>query len=413
MRAWTAPEVPALTDRFGAAPAVVVHDTSTGRQVETRPSGTARLYVCGITPYDATHIGHASTYLAFDLLTRAWRDAGHDVVYVQNVTDVDDPLLERAAETGEPWDRLAEREVELYRDDMTALRMLPPDHFVGAVEAMPRIVELIGRLRTAGAAYDVDGDLYFPISADSRFGDVSHYDSETMAELSVERGGDPDRSGKKDPLDALLWRSERPGEPGWEAPWGVGRPGWHVECSAIALEHLGMTFDVQGGGSDLIFPHHEFSASHAQAAHGTGPFARAYVHAGMVSLDGEKMSKSRGNLVFVSGLLKAGADPMVIRLALLAQHYREDWPWTTEDLTRAERRLERWRAAAALETGPDASGLVAGVRSALARDLDAPAALSAVDEWVDEALSGTAARPDAGSPATMRALCDARLGVAL
>jgi L-cysteine:1D-myo-inositol 2-amino-2-deoxy-alpha-D-glucopyranoside ligase len=411
MRAWPAPDVPDLTEAFGYAPTVVVHDTATGRSLPTRPDRVARLYVCGITPYDATHMGHAATYLAFDLLVRAWRDAGWDVAYVQNVTDIDDPLLERAAATGEDWARMAERETALFRDDMAALRVVPPDHFVGAVESIDLIADLIARLREAGAVYEVDGDLYFPVSADPAFGGVSNYDRSLMMELFGERGGDPGRPGKKDPLDCLLWQRERPGEPAWDSPLGRGRPGWHVECTAIALQHLGMGFDVQGGGSDLAFPHHEMCASGAQVAEGSRPFAQAYVHAGMVGLDGEKMSKSRGNLVFVSALREEGVDPRVMRLALLDHHYRTDWEWSDDDLDGARARLERWSAAVAAERGPDASNVLIDVRSALARDLDAPKALLAVDHWAEQALAGGG--PDTTAPQTVRALVDARLGLDL
>ncbi|MDP9443058.1 MAG: cysteine--1-D-myo-inosityl 2-amino-2-deoxy-alpha-D-glucopyranoside ligase [Actinomycetota bacterium] len=434
MRAWSGPDVPALTDTYGYAPTVLVHDTASGGYVGTPTADQARLYVCGITPYDATHLGHAATYLAFDLLVRAWRDAGHDVVYVQNVTDVDDPLLERAGETGEDWRALADCETELFRADMAALRIVPPTHFVGAVESMPLIVDLLQQLRDRGATYEVDGDLYFPVAADPSFGTVSRLPRATMVELFGERGGDPDRSGKKDPLDPLLWQRQRPGEPAWDSPFGAGRPGWHVECSAIALRHLGIAFDVQGGGNDLVFPHHEMSAAHAYAASGQGPFARAYVHAGMVAVDGEKMSKSKGNLVFVSALRDAGVDPMAIRLALLDHHYRDDWEWTDADLARAQDRLQRWRAAVAAGSGPDPGNTLIEVRSALAHDLDAPRALVALDTWAEAALAHAERDADsmhAGSrhadsryadsryadsghaAATVTALCDARLGVRL
>ena len=248
------------------------------------------MYVCGITPYDATHLGHAATYLAFDTLQRVLRDGGVEVDYCQNVTDVDDPLLARAAATGEDWVALAERETERFRQDMEALRVLPPRWYVGAVEAIPEIVELIAVLRDKGAAYDLDGDLYFPVSADPHFGSVANLDVDTMLRLSAERGGDPDRPGKKDPLDAALWRAARPAEPAWPSEFGPGRPGWHVECAAIALRRLGPTIDIQGGGSDLAYPHHELSAAHAGVASGCWPFARSYVHSGMVGYLGEKMS---------------------------------------------------------------------------------------------------------------------------
>jgi len=405
MRAWTSPDVPEVGP--GTAATVRVHDTSTGTVRDSDPDGTARLYVCGITPYDATHIGHAATYIAFDLLNRAWRDAGHDVRYVQNVTDVDDPLLERAQHTGEDWQELAERETELFREDMTALRVLAPDHYVGAVEAIPLIVPMVERLRERGTAYEVDDDLYFSVRSDPRFGAVSRLSDGEMVDVFGQRGGDPDRSGKKDPLDCLLWQAERPGEPAWDTELGRGRPGWHVECSAIALHHLGPGFDVQGGGSDLAFPHHEMSASEAQAMEDDLLFAQAYVHAGMVGYQGEKMSKSKGNLVLVSRLREAGVDPMAVRLAILAHHYRSDWEWTDADLERGVDRLATWRAAVGRASRAEAEELVAAVREALADDLDAPRALGRVDAWA----VGT--QGDGSGAELVRDLLDARLGVLL
>ncbi|MGI5329246.1 cysteine--1-D-myo-inosityl 2-amino-2-deoxy-alpha-D-glucopyranoside ligase [Actinomadura nitritigenes] len=409
MRSWPASDVPSLTDAGLPATAgrLSLYDTGTGAVRPTEPGDTARMYVCGITPYDATHLGHANTYLTFDLVNRVWRDLGHTVHYVQNVTDVDDPLLERAQQTGEDWQELAEREIQLFRDDMTALRILPPERYVGAVEAIPLIVEMIEKLRGRDATYEVDGDVYFPITADPAFGQVSGMTRAEMAPLFAERGGDPDRPGKRDPLDALVWMAKRPGEPGWDSPFGEGRPGWHVECSAISVEYLGMGFDVEGGGSDLAFPHHEMGASHAQVATGEAPHARAYVHAGMVALHGEKMSKSRGNLVFVSKLREAGVDPMAVRLALMAHHYRSDWEWTDAELRAAQARVDRWRAAVARPSGPPAGPVADTVRARLADDLDAPGALAAIDAWA--AADGA----DASSPAQVRALADALLGVAL
>src|SRR5215469_6592793 len=330
MEAWRGVDVPVLP---GRGRQTLVAAAGAGL-VPAAAGPAASLYACGITPYDATHIGHAATYIAWDLLVRAWLDAGHQVSYVQNITDVDDPLLERAARDGEDWRELAEREIALYRADMEALRVLPPSHYVGAVEALPVIERFARRLADHGALYVLDGDQYFARTADASFGTVARLDPANMNALFAERGGDPGRPGKKDPLDPLVWLAGRPGEPAWPSAFGRGRPGWHVECAAIATEYLGITFDVQAGGTDLAFPHHEMSASHARVAYGAadgpdGPvFARRYLHAGMVRLDGEKMSKSRGNLVFVSRLLAAGTDPMAIRLAILAHHYSDDWDWT-------------------------------------------------------------------------------------
>ncbi|MGH3331822.1 MAG: cysteine--1-D-myo-inosityl 2-amino-2-deoxy-alpha-D-glucopyranoside ligase [Nocardioidaceae bacterium] len=408
MRAWSSPDVPSL-EGFGSAPAVNLFNTSAGEVEPTTPEGTARMYVCGITPYDATHVGHAATYVAFDLLNRAWRDAGHVVHYVQNVTDVDDPLLERAAATDVDWQELAERETELFRTDMAALRVLAPDDYIGVVESIPLVVEVVQQLRDRGAVYEVDGDLYFSVHSDPRFGELSHLDEEEMLRIYPERGGDPGRPGKKHALDCLLWQGERPGEPAWDSVFGRGRPGWHVECSAIALRYLGENFDVQGGGSDLVFPHHEMSASEAQAAFEGLTFARSYSHAGMVAYEGEKMSKSRGNLVLVSRLTEAGTDPMAIRLALLAHHYRSDWEWTDEDLSRAEARLGTWRQALEHASDDQARALVDAVRTCLADDLDAPAALEAVDAWA----AGPQEQGDGSGAETIRTLLDARLGILL
>ncbi|MCX4777336.1 cysteine--1-D-myo-inosityl 2-amino-2-deoxy-alpha-D-glucopyranoside ligase [Streptomyces sp. NBC_01264] len=409
MHAWPASEVPALP---GKGRDLQIHDTATQGTITLAPGPVARIYVCGITPYDATHIGHAATYNAFDLVQRVWLDTKRQVIYVQNVTDVDDPLLERALRDNQDWTELAERETALFREDMTALRMLPPQHYIGAVEAIPGIVPLVERLRDAGAAYELDGDVYFSVESDPNFGKVSNLDAEAMRLLSAERGGDPDRVGKKNPLDPMLWMAARPGEPSWDGgSLGRGRPGWHIECVAIALDHLGMTFDIQGGGSDLAFPHHEMGASHAQVLTGEFPMAKAYVHAGMVALHGEKMSKSKGNLVFVSALRRAGVDPAAIRLALLSHHYRADWEWTDEVLAEAVARLERWRAAVSRPDGIPADDLVEEVREALSNDLNAPAALAAVDRWVERQLVTDG--DDESAPGLVSRTVDALLGVAL
>lgn len=408
MESWVAPAVPTLGP--GGRP-VRVRDTVSG---ETRPTATgeqARLYVCGITPYDATHMGHAATYLAFDTLVRAWRDAGHRVHYVQNVTDIDDPLLERAVATGQDWREIARRETQLFREDMEFLRVIPPDDYVGAVESIPSVVECIRGLQARGAVYDLEGDLYFDIATDPLFGSVSGLSREEMLALFAERGGDPLRPGKRDPLDPLLWRAARPEEPAWDTPLGHGRPGWHIECVAIALDHLGMTFDVQGGGRDLIFPHHEMGASHAEVLTATRPYARDYVHAGMVGLGGVKMSKSLGNLVFVHRLRQEGTPAGAIRLAILAHHYRDDWDWTDEGLATATRRLKDWTRAVALASAPPAEPVVAAMRAAVADDLRTPEALEPVDDWARAALNGHGS--DVEAPARVRAAVDALLGVHL
>jgi len=418
MDPWSAVEVPRLP---GPGQPLALFDSARRAITQTRPagsgpaSGPASMYVCGITPYDATHLGHAATMITFDLVHRVWLDSGLDVAYVQNVTDIDDPLLERAARDGEDWIVLAMRETALFREDMEALRIVPPRRYVGAVESIPGIAVQCARLLAEGAAYRVDdgtGDVYFDLAAAPDFGYESHLSREQMLVFAAERGGDPDRAGKRDPLDPLLWRGARDGEPSWPGgPLGPGRPGWHIECAVIALDLLGDQIDVQGGGNDLLFPHHECSAAHAERLTGVAPFARHYVHAGMIGLDGAKMSKSKGNLVFVSRLRADGVDPMALRLGLIADHYRADRQWTDDVLKAAELRLARWREAAAAGSGPSGADLLAGVRRRLADDLDTPGVLALVDTWVESVLAGLGT--DAGAPALMSSTVDSLLGIRL
>jgi L-cysteine:1D-myo-inositol 2-amino-2-deoxy-alpha-D-glucopyranoside ligase len=405
----------------GRAPEVRVRDTASGELVPAARGEVVTLYVCGITPYDATHMGHAATYVTFDLLGRVLRDSGHQVRYVQNITDIDDPLLERAERDGLDWRDLATREIALFREDMTALAVIPPDEYLGAVESIPTFVGPIEKLVADGWAYAVPApdasrqgaqDFYFDVSRDSRFGSVSHFDEAGMMEVFAERGGDPDREGKRNRLDALLWRAHREGEPEWDGgDLGWGRPGWHIECACIALDHLGIPVDVQGGGTDLVFPHHEMSASQGQVLTGHWPYARHYVHSGMVGLDGEKMSKSKGNLVLVSQLRRDGVDPMAIRLALLARHHAHDWMWTHDQLVEAQQRLATWREALSGNGGPVADQTVDDMRAALVDDLDSPRALEAVDRWASQSL--TRGGDDPGAPGVLGRALDALLGVRL
>ena len=395
MRAWTRPDVPRLR---GSGPVPSVYDASTDalQTASAGADGLASLYVCGITPYDATHIGHAATYLAFDTLVRLWLDAGLPVRYTQNITDVDDPLLERAEREGVDWRSLAEGQIELFRRDMQSLSILPPHDYVAVSEVVDEIAAAVHDLLVRGIAYPVEShdaadDLYFDISANSApwfLGQESRLERSQMLEFSAERGGDPQRRGKRDPLDPLLWRAQRSGEPSWETVLGSGRPGWHIECSVIALQTLPSPATVAGGGSDLLFPHHEFGAAHTAALTGEA-FARIYAHAGMVSFEGEKMSKSLGNLVFVSELTDAGVDPRAIRLALLAHHYRSDWEWTGEQLRDAEARLVRWTGWALSTAGEDTDD-VEDLRIVLAQDLDTPGALDLIDTRVDSGITPSA-----------------------
>lgn len=409
-------------------PQLRLFDTALGRVVEIEQQPEQSMYVCGITPYDATHMGHAASYVAFDLLNRAWRDAGIRVAYVQNVTDIDDPLLERATATGVDWRELAQSQIELFHTDMDALNVLAPNHYIGAVEAIPDIVPAIERLIADGVAYRVlgtdgepDGDVYYDVEMAGKrsdatdawtLGDVSGLGEAEMLALFAERGGDPDRAGKRQALDPLLWRVAREGEPSWPgATLGDGRPGWHIECTVIAQKYLPAPFTVQGGGSDLVFPHHEMGAGHAYSLAGV-PLARHYAHAGMVGLDGEKMSKSKGNLVLVSKLRAAGEEPAAIRLAILAHHYRSDWSWTEADFGAAKDRLARWRTARDAAPAGSAAALVEAMRLELANDLNSPGAIAAVDRWAEEALRNNA--PVSGMDAALMGdAVDALLGVEL
>ncbi|MCS4535092.1 cysteine--1-D-myo-inosityl 2-amino-2-deoxy-alpha-D-glucopyranoside ligase [Corynebacterium sp. HS2168-gen11] len=384
MQSWPFPHIPEIP---GNPIALSLFDTADGvvKPVEVL-DGHAGMYVCGITPYDSTHLGHAATYLSFDLINRVLRDNQVEVTYIQNVTDVDDPLFERAARDGVDWQALGTSQIDLFRSDMEALQVIPPSEYVGAIEAIPEVIELVEKLFDAEKAYVLEDpnypDVYAPITATTQFGYESNYSRGLMETLFAERGGDPTRAGKRDCLDALVWRQARPGEPSWPSPFGQGRPGWHIECAAIASKRLGSHFAIQGGGADLRFPHHEFSAAHIEAAYSSPRMAHHYVHAGMIAYEGTKMSKSLGNLVFVSKLRAAGHEANAIRLGLFAGHYRAQREWTAEVLTQAEQRLALWRQAISVASSFEAAEeLVQQIRTLLANDLQTPAVLQAVDKW--------------------------------
>ena len=413
MLSWTSPALRPL-------PALDVplrlHDTRTGRIAPIIPltPGTARLYVCGITPYDSTHLGHAATYHAADLMRRALQDTGLEVEMAQNITDVDDPLLERADRDGVDWRELAASQVELFTSDMEQLRILAPETYRSVSEAMDSIIAVVQTLHERGRAYPVEApdaegpDWYLDLSVDGVLGDVSGWSEEQMLEVFAERGGDPDREGKRGRIDPLLWRAERAGEPAWEAgALGRGRPGWHVECVCIAEDALGLPFDIQAGGSDLVFPHHDLSAAHSVAL--GRPFATSYVHSGMVAHEGEKMSKSLGNLVFVHRLVRDGVDPMAIRLVLMAHHYRSDGEWSAQELELALERLESYRRAA--QRGGHHPGTVHALRTALRDDLDTATALEALDAWAAQRPAPQDA-PE-GAPGDVPAAVDALFGITL
>lgn len=352
-------------------------DTAKQEVVEFAPNPTVLMYTCGITPYDATHLGHAFTFISYDVLQRRLIDMGHQVKCVRNVTDVDDPLFAKARELGVHYLDLAAGEEARFESDMTALNALPVYSTPRASSAIPDIRGFIGMVIDRGFAYESGGSVYFDVEKFPQFGSVSHYSRETMIALARERGGNVDDPHKRNPLDFVLWHPSASDEPAWDTMWGAGRPGWHIECSALALRELGTTIDLHGGGSDLIFPHHECERAQSEAATGQ-QFVKHWMHVAMVSMDGHKMSKSRGNLVFVDKL-RTEHDPMAIRLGLIEHHYRTEWEWDSGLMARNEARLALWKSAAQVGNSQGDSGLLAEVRSALDNDLDTPTAVSLVD----------------------------------
>src|SRR4051812_20385362 len=355
--------------------AIRLYDTARREVVPFEPSGrTVTMYTCGITPYAASHVGHAAAYVTYDVLQRRLRDLGNTTQLVRNVTDVDDDILRKARELGVYYLDLAAEETARFDADMTALGLLKPFSAPRATSAIHDILGFIGMVLDNGHAYESDGAVYFSVSSFDRFGQVSHLSREEMLPLAAERGGNPDDPAKRDPLDFVLWQPSASDEPSWPSMWGPGRPGWHIECSALALRELGTTIDIHGGGADLIFPHHECEAAQSEAATGQ-PFVRHWVHQSMVRLGGEKMSKSLGNLVFVSDLVTEW-DPMAVRLAIVANHYRQSWEWRDSALAEAGERLARWRGAG------DGDGALDAVRAALDDDLDTPTAVAAIDDAV-------------------------------
>jgi L-cysteine:1D-myo-inositol 2-amino-2-deoxy-alpha-D-glucopyranoside ligase len=396
-----------------AGPPLVLHGPPGG----SAPLALGRrvtMYVCGITPYDAAHVGHAFTYVAFDTLARFLRARGHEVVYCQNVTDVDDDVLRRAARDGEDYLALGRRETAAYLDDMDVLNVTRPTYFPWATEEIPAMVELAGQLVDGGNAYVVDGTVFFDVTSYPGFGELSGLGQDEQLDLLAERGGDPGDPRKRHPLDFVVWQRSQPGEPWWDSPWGRGRPGWHLECSAMSRRYLGVTIDLHGGGADLLYPHHESERAQSESANGA-PFARRWLHTGMVGYQGEKMSKSLGNLIFPRELFR-DHEPAAVRLALLAHHWRSEWEWDPAELKEAAERLSAWRQACGQtgssvtpvghppEGGPAAGGsggvapdgdpapagegrprpsLPAAVDAALAADLDTPGALAVGDELAE------------------------------
>jgi L-cysteine:1D-myo-inositol 2-amino-2-deoxy-alpha-D-glucopyranoside ligase len=413
MRPWPEVYIPQLPSRF-TLPQLSLFNTAAQRVEKLPLKNRYRIYVCGITPYDATHLGHAATYLSFDLINRYLRATGARVDFVQNITDIDDPLLERARRDGLDWRELAQSQIDLFKGDMTDLHVIPPDNYIGVVEAMPLVVDAVQRLKDHKTTYEVGSDLYFRVHSDSEFGSRSHYSEEKMLQIFAERGGDPQKPGKENPLDALVWLAQRDGEPGWPSPFGTGRPGWHIECCAIALHYLqpdmndDFAIDIQGGGSDLIFPHHEMSAAQSRSINNQR-FARCYVHAGMIGLHGEKMSKSLGNLIFVSKLIASGINPAAIRWALMGHQYADDLMWNESLIVRASDDIERLQLnLARMEVAPT-DRVIQEIIESLAENLNTPRALVALHEWMD----ATEAGETGGVAGELSRALDTLLGVAL
>ncbi|KRO41470.1 MAG: cysteinyl-tRNA synthetase [Actinobacteria bacterium BACL4 MAG-121022-bin9] len=379
LKNWPKVYLPPINDlKF---PPLKLHDSYSGLY-EYSKSGKFRMYVCGITPYDSTHLGHAATYLSFDLINRYQQLANLQVSFVENITDADDPLLERAKRDGQDWQVLANSQVDLFISDMTALRILPPSQLVKVIDSLDLVESFIDKLDRNGHIYQIDGDFYFSVD---KYLDSLPISLAEAISVFAERGGDPDKEGKRHPLDAVVWSANKNGEPGWNSKYGFGRPGWHIECTAIACEFLDNdekdpVIQLQGGGSDLIFPHHFMSAQIVKAALGRD-FAESYIHAGMISLDGEKMSKSKGNLIFVSKLIQEGIDPMVIRWALLSGHYQQDREWSTQLLEKAKDEVVLVRSALSRSETADASSLVNNLIMDLSDNLNTPKALSKIVDW--------------------------------
>lgn len=374
------------------------------------PATPFKIYVCGITPYDATHLGHAATYVAFDLINRYQQLAGNRLDFVENITDIDDPLLVRAKRDSIDWKVLAENQIDLFLTDMTALRVIPPNNLVTVTSSMKIIEDFITLLDQRGFLYQIENDHYFSVE---RFLEDMPLSIDEAIKIFSERGGDPDRPGKKHPLDPVVWMAHQGDDPSWESKFGLGRPGWHVECTAIAVHYLDSAdadpiIQIQGGGSDLIFPHHYMSEQIVRAAYGRG-FANNYVHSAMIHLDGEKMSKSKGNLVFVSKLLNQGIDPMVIRWALLSGHYQQDRSWSDELLQKATSEIALLRSALAQSEVAETKELIQSIISDLANNLDTQAALNRLIAWAKSSQSS----PKVNESGLVSRAIDSLLGLAL
>ena len=383
-----------------------LYDTAQAAVIDIELDEQVRMYVCGITPYDSTHLGHAATYLSYDLLIRRLEDLGHTVQLVRNVTDVDDSILPKARELGIDFLELAEMEMDRFDQDMVALNTRRADAEPRATESIDDMIKIIEKLVDRGHTYTTEGTTYFDISTFPDFGKLSHLNEQEMVVLAAERGGRPDDPKQKNPSDFVLWQPSADDEPSWESPFGTGRPGWHIECSAMSMRALGPTIDIHGGGADLIFPHHECEIAQSESVNGE-PFSRYWIHAGLVAYQGTKMSKSLGNLVFVSELRKE-IDPRAIRLALMAHHYRSDFEWFDEEGPRAQRDLEllirSGGGAQPVSEGP----LIDEVRDALDDDLDTPRVCELLIREAQAIEKGTSSSPQ-GCLVAAASLCGIQL----
>ena len=365
----------------------------------TVQNGQVGVYVCGVTPYDTTHMGHAFTYLTFDVLVRYLRLRGHQVRYVQNVTDIDDDILKRAEKVGMPWDQLGREQTMLYLQDMAALNILAPDDFPKATQETRDIITITEKLLRDGVAYERNGSVYYRAGTDPHYGDLPHLPAHELLPIANERGNDPDDPNKEHPIDFPLWQAAKPGEPTWPSPWGPGRPGWHIECSAMSMRYLGPQVDIHGGGADLIFPHHASEIAQSERYTELRPFVRVWMHVGMVRLDGEKMSKSLGNLVLVRDVLRDYTSD-ALRLCLLQHHYREAWEFHLEDMPAAAALAARLsRALGDVRGDPSRRSANPSPHqerfyAALDNDLDTPAAIGVLRNMADDLLEGRAERPE-------------------
>lgn len=375
----------------------------------TSPDGKVRIYVCGVTPYDTTHIGHAFTFLTFDILVRYLRFQGYDVTYVQNVTDIDDDVLRKAKELGMDWRALGTQETNQFLEDLRNLNAVEFDHYVAATEHIAEIVTNVEKLIADGVAYEVNGSVYYSVAKDPEFGKLSHLSRDEMLPIANERGNNPNDPNKQDPLDFVLWQAAAPGEPTWSSPWGEGRPGWHIECSAMATTYLGPQIDIHGGGYDLVFPHHECEIAQAETATGVEPFVRYWMHVGMTEYEGEKMSKSLGNLVYVKDMLKTYASD-AIRLYLHAHHYRGPWLFLDDEMQEWVTVAEDLQRAAPAASG-DGQTVDIGQRrnaffEAMDNDLDTPTAIDVLRQIAAGILEAPDGTNVSDAQATLRELGD-------